>query len=169
MTAAYLALGSNLGARAANLSQALRLLEDDRLRTARVSSVYESAPMYFADQPAFLNLVAEVRTTLSPEELLERCHRVERALGRERLMKNGPRTVDVDILLYAKRVVSTPALEIPHPRLAERRFVLEPLAELAPRRTHPVLRRTIADLLGEVMNQRQRRLGGLEEVCGGAA
>lgn len=132
-TTVYLSLGSNLGDRAEYIDAALNLLEDERLEVLRRSSLYETEPQDHTDQPWFLNMVAEVRTTLSPERLLERVHAVEARLGRQRAIEKGPRTVDVDILIYGDSVIRSADLEVPHPRMAARRFVLEPLAELAPK------------------------------------
>lgn len=129
---AYLSLGSNLGDRARHVEEALECLEDEKVHVARRSSVYETEPQEFLNQPWFLNMVAEVETSLSPHELLSRILDIETRLGRIRLTPKGPRIIDIDILLYGTLVVDTRELQIPHPRLGERRFVLEPLAELAP-------------------------------------
>ena len=153
MTIAYLSLGSNLGNREDYLASALRLLEDSRLRVLRLSDIYETEPREVTDQPWFLNLVTEVETDLAPEELLERAARVEAGLGRRRLGVKGPRTIDIDILLYGDLVLDTAELTIPHPRMARRRFVLEPLMELAPKLLHPVLGRTIRELAAGVGDQ----------------
>jgi 2-amino-4-hydroxy-6-hydroxymethyldihydropteridine diphosphokinase len=146
----YLGLGSNVGDREAELRRALRLMEGYDLRVKRVSSVYETAPMYETDQPPFLNAVAEATTTLFPVRLLLRLQQIERTMGRRRAVRNGPRNIDLDILLFPGHVVDTPTLRIPHPRLAERRFALEPLAELAPDLRHPVDKKTVAELLAAV-------------------
>jgi 2-amino-4-hydroxy-6-hydroxymethyldihydropteridine diphosphokinase len=127
---AYLALGSNLGNRAEALAGARAMLEGSGLRIAAASRVYESAPWGVVDQPPFLNQVVEVETTLTPRELLQRCHEIERQLGRVRSARWGPRTIDVDILLYGAVRMSEPDLIIPHPQLPRRAFVLVPLAEL---------------------------------------
>ena len=132
MITAYLSLGSNLGDRARHLEEALDCLEAGEVHVARRSSLYETEPLEFREQPWFLNMVAEVATPLSPHELLSRILEIARKLGRIRVTPKGPRTIDIDILLYGGLVVNTDELQIPHPRLAERRFVLEPLAELAP-------------------------------------
>ncbi|MFZ5817103.1 MAG: 2-amino-4-hydroxy-6-hydroxymethyldihydropteridine diphosphokinase [Bacillota bacterium] len=135
MSRAYLSLGANLGDRLGQLAEALRLL--DRLpgaRLAAVSGVYETAPQGKTDQPDFLNCAALLETELSPLALLEGIHGVERAMGRERRERWGPRTIDIDILLFGDQVISRPELEIPHPRMADRAFVLIPLLEVAPER-----------------------------------
>jgi len=117
------------------------------LRLGRVSSIYETEPIGFAEQRWFLNLVAEAETDLFPMQLLVRTLKIERSLGRVRTMKNGPRTIDIDILLYAKTVIHSATLEVPHPRMAERRFVLAPLAELAPELRHPVTHKSVREML----------------------
>ena len=160
MKRAYLSLGSNLGEREESLREALRRLECEKLQVVRVSSIYETQPMYVADQPWFLNLVAEVDTDFFPMQLLSRIGRIEQEMGRRRVRKNGPRTIDIDIVLYGAFVVSTPKLAIPHPKMAERRFVLEPMTELAPELRHPVLKKSMRELLAAVKGQQARRLPG---------
>lgn len=157
MNRAYLSLGSNLGDRERNLEDALRLLEDDRLHVHRLSGVYETEPLDLPGQPWFLNQAAEVETSLTPLELLERIHHVEAALGRRRGLPKGPRTVDIDILLYGNLGLETPDLTIPHPRMAERRFVLQPLAELAPELELPIQGKSVLELLAETKGQRVRQ------------
>ena len=133
MPRAYVGLGANLGDRAATLRRAIELLAaHPRVEQVSVSELRETEPVGVVGQPRFLNGVAAVETTLSPRELLDLLLGVERALGRVRGERWGPRTVDLDLLLYGDEDVSEPGLRIPHPRLHERRFVLEPLAELAP-------------------------------------
>jgi 2-amino-4-hydroxy-6-hydroxymethyldihydropteridine diphosphokinase len=139
---AYLSIGSNLGDREANLRAAL-----ERLRPVRVSPIYETEPADLPGQPWFLNLVAEIHTDLFPRQLLAHTQRIERELGRIRTVPKGPRTIDIDILLHGNSIVRTKELEIPHPRMAERRFVLQPLADLAPDVRDPVSRRTIREML----------------------
>lgn len=134
----YLSLGSNLGDRLANLERALRLLDRGGARVLKVSRVYETAPLYYLEQPAFFNLAAACETSLSPEKLLALAGRVESALKRRRLFRNGPRTLDADILFYGGQALALPGLRVPHPRLAEREFVLAPLAEIAPGLRHPL-------------------------------
>jgi 2-amino-4-hydroxy-6-hydroxymethyldihydropteridine diphosphokinase len=134
VTRAYVGLGSNLGDREGFLAAALAALgEEQGIVVEAVSEVRETDPVGFLDQPRFLNAVARLGTELAPHELLERLLAVERGLGRTRQgPRFGPRTIDLDLLLYGDEVVAEPGLEIPHPRLHERRFVLEPLAELDP-------------------------------------
>ena len=142
MKRAYLSLGSNIGDREANLQAAL-----DRLDPLRVSPIYETEPVDYKAQPWFLNVVAEIETELFPRQLLAQTQRIERELGRVRSLPKGPRTLDIDILLLGSVVMHTPELEIPHPRLAERRFVLAPLADLAPDLRHPVTHRSVREML----------------------
>jgi 2-amino-4-hydroxy-6-hydroxymethyldihydropteridine diphosphokinase len=146
----YLALGSNLGDRQAHLTRAIELLRESGLRILRGSSVYETDPMYLTTQPRFLNQVIEAETTLFPRQLLSITRNVEKTIGRKSGLPNGPRVIDIDILLFAKSVVNIPGLAIPHPKMAERRFVLEPLAELAPDLRHPVTRRSVREMLAEL-------------------
>jgi 2-amino-4-hydroxy-6-hydroxymethyldihydropteridine diphosphokinase len=155
---AYLALGSNLGDREAHIREALRLLEEAEVRVTRLSSFYETEPRDLRAQPWFLNVAAITETRLFPMQLLARIQMIERVLGRKRLVAKGPRTIDIDILLYGNFVVKTEALQVPHPRMAERRFVLEPLAEIAPGLRHPELRKTIRELAAQVAGQVVRKL-----------
>ncbi|MCS6869139.1 2-amino-4-hydroxy-6-hydroxymethyldihydropteridine diphosphokinase [Thermus sp.] len=144
---AYVALGGNLGDRAAYLLQALsRLSRLPETRLLRLSPVYETDPVG-PPQPPYLNLVAELETRLPPRALLEALLGIEQALGRVRREPWGPRTVDLDLLLYGDRVLKEEGLEVPHPRLHQRAFVLVPLCDLVPQGRHPVLGRTFAELL----------------------
>lgn len=158
MKTVYLGLGANLGKREETLQLALDALAAGGVTLRRISSVYETAPRDYLQQPWFLNLVAEAETDLLPVRLLQRCQQIERALGRRRAaVEKGPRIIDIDILLHGRAVVDTPRLVIPHPSLHERRFVLEPLAELAPQLKHPVLNRSIRDLLAATAGQQVRK------------
>jgi 2-amino-4-hydroxy-6-hydroxymethyldihydropteridine diphosphokinase len=161
MKTVYLSLGSNLGDRERNLGAALGKLASRDFCISRVSSVYETEPVDTNDQRWFLNLAVEAATDLFPMQLLWRIAKVEHALGRVRTVTNGPRTIDIDILLYSRAVIHSPALEVPHPRMAQRRFVLAPLAELAPDLRHPVTRRTIREMLDTAPEQAVRRLSRL--------
>lgn len=135
----YLGLGSNVGDRLANLRIALDRLVEGGVAIRRVSSLYETEPVGYREQGLFLNAVAEAETELAPEGVLALIRRVEAALGRERTIPNGPRTIDLDILLWGERVIEQDELQIPHPRLHERLFVLAPLCELNPALRHPRL------------------------------
>jgi len=158
MKRAYFSLGSNIGDRRANIEAALEKIGSPRLRVTRISSFYETEPQNRAAQPWFLNLVAEVETDLFPRLLLSYVESVERAMGRQRKKDKGPRIIDIDILTYGQFIVRTPKLEIPHPGLAERRFVLEPLSELAPQWRHPSTRAGVLEMLAALKGQVVRKL-----------
>jgi 2-amino-4-hydroxy-6-hydroxymethyldihydropteridine diphosphokinase len=145
---AYIGLGSNLGNRAGNLLLGVRGMMEAALVVTRLSSIYETQAVSDIEQPRFLNMVAEIGNPLpAPEQVMARLLRVEYALGRTREIKDGPRTIDLDLLLYGDVKSDTEFLKLPHPCLQERKFVLQPLADLAPRVMHPVLKRTVAELL----------------------
>ena len=146
---AYVALGSNLGDRAGNLLLAVRAMMAAGLNITRLSAMYETEPVGDLAQPDFLNMVAELdgECLARPEKLLQTLLQIEQSLGRTREVPHGPRTVDLDLLIYRNEVSSSETLTLPHPRLHERRFVLEPLAELCPQLVHPRLHRTIGQLL----------------------
>src|SRR5580658_3467608 len=141
---AYLSLGSNIGDREANLRAAIEKLKE--LGEVVVSSFYETEPLDFTAQPWFLNCAVAIRTELMPQLFLAKVQAIEQQMGRRRIQPKGPRNIDIDILLFGDSVVSTPELQIPHPAMHERRFVLEPLAEIAPEVRHPVLKKTVRDL-----------------------
>jgi 2-amino-4-hydroxy-6-hydroxymethyldihydropteridine diphosphokinase len=151
---AYISLGSNLGDRAGNLLLAVRGMMEAALCVTRLSSIYETEPVSEVEQTPFLNMVAEVGNPLpTPEQVMARLLRIEYLLGRTRDVKDGPRTIDLDLLLYADTENHTEFLTLPHPRMHERRFVLEPLVEIAPRVMHPTLKRTAAELLESLQDQ----------------
>ena len=156
---AWIGLGSNMGDRERAIRGALHRIEGRRTRVVRVSSIYETAPMYLEDQEPFLNAVAEVQTSISPPSLLAHLRAVEASLGRVRTIRNGPRVIDLDLLLYEEVRMCTRDLELPHPRMTERRFVLEPLAELAPGLRHPVSHATVGSLLAALAPGGAVRLG----------
>jgi 2-amino-4-hydroxy-6-hydroxymethyldihydropteridine diphosphokinase len=143
---AYLSLGSNMGDRAANLRAAIRQLEKAGSLRA-ISALYETQPVDVLDQPWFLNCVAAIETSIPPRELLKFVLSIEAAMGRLRLREKGPRKIDIDVLLFGDRIVDEPGLKIPHPAMHRRRFVLEPLVEIAPEALHPVLKKTARELL----------------------
>jgi 2-amino-4-hydroxy-6-hydroxymethyldihydropteridine diphosphokinase len=158
MRRVYLGLGSNVGDRERALQQAIEKLHAPDLRIVRISSVYETAPRDVVEQPHFLNLVVEADTSLFPVQLMKRGQLIERELGRKRLMAKGPRAIDIDLLLYAAVKVDCPILQVPHPRLHERRFVLEPLVELAPALRHPVTLKPMRELLRASGGQQVRKI-----------
>jgi 2-amino-4-hydroxy-6-hydroxymethyldihydropteridine diphosphokinase len=163
----YFSLGSNIGDRERNLHAALEQLNAAGIRVVRVSPVYETEPVDLTAQRWFLNLVAEAETGLFPLQLLARTQKIERALGRVRTIPKGPRTIDIDILLYGNIVMNSQGLEIPHPRMTERRFVLVPLADLAPDLRHPVTRKTVREMLDATPSATVRLAGRLGEQAGG--
>ena len=142
---AYLSLGSNLGDRESNLQAAVSRLKDLG-KVAAVSSLYETEPVDLAAQPWFLNCVVALETEKMPKQFMSRLLSIEQSMGRKRLQPKGPRIIDLDILLFGNSVVDTKGLTIPHPAMHERRFVLEPLAEIAPEQRHPVFKRTVREL-----------------------
>ena len=141
----YLSLGSNLGERAANLRAAIEALSGLG-EVLSVSSFYETEPVEFTAQPWFLNCAVALATEKMPKQLLGAVAAIEQSMGRRRTQSKGPRSIDIDILLFGNSVIDTPKLVIPHPSLHERKFVLEPLAEIAPEVRHPVFKRTVREL-----------------------
>jgi 2-amino-4-hydroxy-6-hydroxymethyldihydropteridine diphosphokinase len=154
---AYILAGSNLGDRKANVRFALASLAKGGT-ILKISSFFETEPVGFSDQPWFLNLAIALETMLPPSELLSICQSIENSCGRVRSFPNAPRTLDLDILLYGKAVINEPDLIIPHPRLPERRFALEPLAQIAPDFMHPVLKKTIQSLLEACSDRSEVRI-----------
>jgi 2-amino-4-hydroxy-6-hydroxymethyldihydropteridine diphosphokinase len=159
MNTVYLSLGSNIGDRESHLREAIaRLASLGHVQA--VSSFYETEPVEFTDQAWFVNCAVALETDQSPAEVLAAVLELERQMGRQRIQKKGPRAIDIDILLFGNTVVETPGLTIPHPAMARRRFVLEPLAEIAPEARHPVLNKSIEELLhelssGQIVKKRQ--------------
>ena len=158
MKTVYLGLGSNIGDREAMLQAAIDELHAEEVSVVRLSSVYETQPMDLPNQPWFLNLVVEAHTQLFPVQLLTRIGKIEQRLGRRRLIAKGPRSIDIDILLYGNSVIRTSSLIIPHERLTQRRFVLVPLLELKPDLRDPVTRRPLREHLGSVASQELRKV-----------
>ena len=160
---AFIALGSNLGDRRAMINAAIGALQNHTgIEVVSVSDLIETEPVGPGDQPRYFNAAAELRTTLSPRELLEACLAIEHRLGRDRSTSTrwGPRTIDIDLLLFSDRIINEPGLCVPHPHMHERTFVLRPLSQIAPQFVHPVLGLTIESLL--------RRADFMPENAGGA-
>lgn len=146
----YISFGSNLGDREGNINRALKLIEENsKIEILKVSLLYETEPVGYKDQPWFLNGALKIETNLSPEELLVTLQGIEERLGRRRNFKDGPRTIDLDILLFNGQLIDTPKLKIPHPKMHLRNFVLVPLSEIAEGVIHPGLNKTIKELLLE--------------------
>jgi len=154
----YLGLGSNVGDRRATLDRGLEALNAPDLRILRVSPIYETEPQGLREQEWFLNLVVEAETSLFPRQLLQRIRRVEREFGRKRTVPNGPRTLDIDILFFARSIIQSADLQVPHPRYSERRFVLAPMADLAPDWRDPQSGRSMRVLLDDLQGQKVRRV-----------
>ena len=146
---AYLSLGSNVGDRVAHLRDAIARLESIG-RVVSVSSFYETEPVEVTDQPWFLNCAVGLETALTAEQLMARLLQIEQERGRRRVQKKGPRTIDIDILLFDDLILDSPDVTIPHPAMQKRRFVLEPLAEIAAEARHPGVKKTIRELLEEL-------------------
>jgi len=143
----YLSLGSNLGDRGAMLHAGIAALANAKVRARKISSFYETEPVDFLDQPWFLNCVVEAETNLSPVELLRALRGIESLLGSKKEFAKGPRLLDMDVLLYGDETIDLPELQITHPRMLQRKFVLAPLAEIAPKLKHPSWSATVAQLL----------------------
>jgi 2-amino-4-hydroxy-6-hydroxymethyldihydropteridine diphosphokinase len=147
MNKAYLLTGGNMGNREKNLARAKALISELAGKVTRASHLYETAAWGKTDQPSFYNQALEVETTLSPKVLLQQLLEIEKKLGRKRDEKYGPRTIDIDILLFGDQICNDPQLRIPHPELHNRRFALTPLAEIGPGLVHPAFQRSITELL----------------------
>lgn len=155
---AYLSLGSNLGDRAANLHAAVEQLASAG-RVLAVSSLYETQPVDVPDQPWFLNCVAAIETDLTPRQLLQNLLQIEASMGRLRMRNKAARNIDIDVVLFGDRMIEEPGLSIPHPAMHQRRFVLEPLLEIAPEARHPIFKKTVRELLADLpQGQTTRRL-----------
>ena len=156
----YLSLGSNLGDRRNYLQSAVADLAKKGVGILRTASLYSTEPKGLAAQPWFLNTIVETSTSEEPEALLDICLEIERSYGRVRVERDGPRTLDIDIILYGDRVLHSSRLTVPHPRYADRRFVLEPLAEIGPDIIDPVRHRTMRELLADCSDH-----AGVERVA----
>jgi 2-amino-4-hydroxy-6-hydroxymethyldihydropteridine diphosphokinase len=154
----YISLGSNLGDRAATLARAIAAMNSAGIRVVRQSSLYITEAVGTLSQAWFLNAVAEAETSLLPLQLLHALLKIEAELGRRRITPHGPRTIDLDILFYGSNVIRSRELEVPHPRLAQRRFVLVPLAHIAPEFRHPKLHKSVTQLLAETVDRSEVRL-----------
>lgn len=141
----YIALGTNLGNRQKNLKEAIVELNKFG-KIIQKSHIYETEPIGYKDQGSFLNMVVKFKTGISPFSLLKKLKKIEKKFGREKTIRNGPRIIDLDILFYSTKIIKTNVLEIPHPRLHQRDFVLIPLSEIAPNKIHPILRKKISTL-----------------------
>jgi len=155
MPVAYIGLGSNIGNKSGNILKALDILgQFNGLKITKISSFYETEPVGYEDQDWFVNAVAQIETILSPDKLLNAFKKTEQAMGRRNTIRWGPREIDIDLLIYDQLCLNSPELIIPHPHLHERAFVLAPLAEIAPYQIHPILKKTVAELLSELQSQK---------------
>jgi 2-amino-4-hydroxy-6-hydroxymethyldihydropteridine diphosphokinase len=150
MASVLIGIGSNLGSREKTCLRALCLVSERAGVLKKQSLMHETRPWGVEDQPAFINMAAEIETEAEPRRLLKILKQIEEELGREETYRWGPRTIDLDILFYDDLVLDTPDLTVPHPLLHEREFVLLPLAEIAPDKVHPVMKKTVRELLSEI-------------------
>ena len=157
MTSVFLSLGSNIGDRAANLKAAIAALPDAGLRVRKVSSFYETEPVDYLQQDWFLNCVVEGETKLAAGPLLSKLRDIETRMGSKKIIAKGPRILDIDILLYGDETIATSELQVPHPRMTQRRFVLVPLAEIAPELRHPSWHGSVKDLLAVTTDRSEVR------------
>lgn len=150
MPTIFLSLGSNIGDREKNLRTAIAALADARVRVTRVSSFYETEPVDLREQPWFLNCAVKAETTIPPLDLLRAIQGIESRMGSKKLVPQGPRLIDLDILLYGEETINTPELQVPHPRVLLRKFALAPLAEIAPGLTHASWNGSVSQLLAQL-------------------
>ncbi|MSQ12066.1 MAG: 2-amino-4-hydroxy-6-hydroxymethyldihydropteridine diphosphokinase [Dehalococcoidia bacterium] len=163
MATAFLGLGSNLGDRGDYLARALALVEENGVRVVAISPIYETEPEEYTEQPRFLNAACQVETSLAPRDLLRLLKRIEKQLGRADPVQNGPRTIDLDLLLYDDAVLKGAEVEVPHPRMARRAFVLVPLVDIAPGARHPLLGKTVGEMARALDRSGVQMWGGIEE------
>jgi 2-amino-4-hydroxy-6-hydroxymethyldihydropteridine diphosphokinase len=147
MAIAYISIGSNIGDREENCRKAIKLLKEKGIAVKKQSRMYETEPWGIKDQPKFINMAIEVETDKKPEELLRILKEIEKEIGRTETVKWGPRVIDLDIIFYDDLILKSQDLEIPHPLLHEREFVLKPLCEIAPEKKHPVTGKTVKEML----------------------
>jgi 2-amino-4-hydroxy-6-hydroxymethyldihydropteridine diphosphokinase len=157
MVTVYLSLGSNVGEREANMHKAIASLADSGVRVSKISSFYETEPVDLREQPWFLNCIVEGETGLSALELLRALREIESRMGSKKLVAKGPRLIDMDILLYGSETIDTPELQVPHPRMLLRRFVLVPLAEIAPKFQHPSWTKTVSEVAAATTDRSEVR------------
>ena len=158
MPLVYLALGSNLGDRGQNLREATRLLTQSGIQITKLSSIYETEPVDYLDQSWFLNVILEAQIELSAEQLLAALRSIESQMGSKKAFAKGPRLIDLDILLYGDEIIASPDLQVPHPRMLRRNFVLVPLAEIAPTYRHPSWPATAQEMLSRTTDRSVVRL-----------
>jgi len=162
----YIALGSNIGDRLANIRKAIELMKREGIEIIDESSIYETEPVGYKEQGWFLNSVVKGKTELSPKRLWKRLEKIEKSMGREREIKWGPRKIDLDILFYGNKVLNGKQLQIPHSELHKRKFVLVPLEEIVPELVHPILKKTISELLRDLKDNSQVKLLGRFDSSG---
>jgi 2-amino-4-hydroxy-6-hydroxymethyldihydropteridine diphosphokinase len=153
MAKVYIGIGSNIGKREYNCKKAIQKIEGKGIRVKKISSMYETKPWGFKEQPLFINMVIEVETEINPYELLKILKQIETEMGRKETIRWGPRIIDLDILLYNNEIIDREDLKIPHPFLHQRDFVLLPLSEIAPETIHPILKKTIKQLKEELIDK----------------
>jgi 2-amino-4-hydroxy-6-hydroxymethyldihydropteridine diphosphokinase len=153
MTTVYLAMGTNVGNREENLRRALVLLAEAGVKIKKTSSIYETEPVDYLEQDWFLNGVLEAETELTPKDLLRTLRGIESAMGSKKAFAKGPRLIDLDILLYGEQTIQTPELQVPHPRMLKRKFVMVPLVEIAPELRHPSWKANAKEILGQIADR----------------
>ncbi len=152
MSIVYISSGSNLGDKKANILRAIDKIKRSNIEVLNVSSFYRTKPYGYQNQDDFYNIVIKIKTTQSPQNLLKLCLEIEKEMGRTRTIKWGPRTIDLDLLFFDKKIINTDQLVIPHPDLHNREFVLKPLLEISPQLVHPIFKKTIQDLYKELVS-----------------